>query len=49
MLCAVGWYVVTDVSGQPISPIFKCQAVQKEFLGLLDPGIYDQYVVQKHR
>jgi len=27
MLRSVDWWLVTDVSGQPIGPIFKAQAV----------------------
>jgi len=30
MLCRVHWQLVTDVSGQPIGPTFKGQAVQEE-------------------
>ena len=30
MLYGVCWYLVTDVSGQPIRPVFKGQAVQEE-------------------
>ena len=37
MLYGVGWYLVTDISGQPIAPIFNGQAVQEEFFRLLDP------------
>jgi hypothetical protein len=29
MLRGVGWRLVTDVSGQPIDPIFKGQAVRE--------------------
>jgi len=28
MLRSVDWLLVTDVSGKPVSPFFKCQAVQ---------------------
>jgi hypothetical protein len=28
ILCSVDWYLVTDVSGQIIGPIFKGQAVK---------------------
>jgi len=34
MLPSVVYYLVTDVSGQPIGPISKCQAVQKELLAV---------------
>jgi hypothetical protein len=34
ILRSVDWLLITDVSGHPIFPIFKCQAVQEE-LGLL--------------
>ena len=37
MLRSVDGQLVTDVSGQPIGPIFKGQAAQQEFLELLDP------------
>jgi hypothetical protein len=37
----------TDVSGLPIFPIFKGQAVKEE--GKLDYGILDRYVVPKRR
>jgi len=30
ILRGVGWLVVTDVSGQHVSSIFKCQAVREE-------------------
>jgi len=30
MLRSVDWYLVTDVSGQLIGPIFKGQAVREE-------------------
>ena len=30
MLRSVDWYLVTDVSRQPIGPIFKGQAVQED-------------------
>ena len=30
ILHSVDWYLVTDVSGQPINPIFKGQIVQEE-------------------
>jgi hypothetical protein len=33
MLRSVAWYLVTDVSGRPIGPIFKGQAVQEECRG----------------
>jgi len=36
MLPVVDLYLVADVSGQPIGRIFRGQAVQEEFLGLLD-------------
>ena len=29
--------VVTDVSGQPVGPLFKDQALKATVLGLLDP------------
>jgi len=29
MLSSVCWYLLTDVSGQPIGPIFKSQPVQE--------------------
>jgi hypothetical protein len=32
MLYSADWEVVTDVSGQPIVPIFRDQAVQEESL-----------------
>jgi len=32
MLRVVDWQLITDVSGHPIDPIFKGQAVQEEFL-----------------
>jgi len=32
MLQSVGWYLVNDVSGHPIGPIFKGQEVKEEFL-----------------
>jgi len=31
------WYLVTDVSGQPIGPTFKGQAVQEPSLDSLTP------------
>jgi hypothetical protein len=31
MFGSVDWWLVTKVSGQPVGPIFKGQAVQKEF------------------
>ena len=31
MLCSFDWYIVTDVSGQPISPTFEGQEVHAEF------------------
>jgi len=34
MLRNVDWLLFTDVSGQPVDPIFKCQAVKEEFLVL---------------
>jgi len=34
MLRSVVYYLVTNVSGQTIRPIFKCQAVQKELLAV---------------
>ena len=37
MLYGVHWYLVTDISGQPIAPIFNGQAVEAEFLRRLDP------------
>jgi len=30
ILCNVDWLLVNDVSGQPVGPIFKGQAVQDE-------------------
>jgi hypothetical protein len=30
--------VVTDVSGKPIDPIFKGQAVKEEFIAAIDKG-----------
>jgi hypothetical protein len=30
ILCSIDWRFVTDISGQPIGPIFKGQAVQEE-------------------
>jgi hypothetical protein len=36
MLRSVDWYLVIDVSGQPISLIFKGQAIQPILLGLFD-------------
>jgi hypothetical protein len=31
MLRSIDWYLVIDVSGQPILPIFNIQAAQEEF------------------
>jgi hypothetical protein len=39
MLRSVDWQLVTDVSGEPIGPIFNDQAVQMNCLALED-GIY---------
>jgi hypothetical protein len=32
MLRSVEWYICTDVSGQPIGPIFKGQEFKEEFV-----------------
>jgi len=39
--------VVTDFSEQPISPIFKSQAVKENLLGLGGPWRWDWYAVPK--
>jgi hypothetical protein len=36
MLRSVDWYLVTDVSEQPIGPIFEGQAVKEKCLTLED-------------
>jgi hypothetical protein len=35
MLRSVDWWLATDVSGQPIAPIFKDQTAEEEFLDCL--------------
>jgi len=40
MLCSVDWYLVTDVSGHPIGPVFKNQEVQEGFWEELDEYCY---------
>jgi len=41
MLHGIDWYLVTDVSGQPLSPIFKGQAIDTFFDCLtLEEGSY---------
>jgi hypothetical protein len=45
MLRSVDGQLVTDVSGQPIGPIFKGQAAQQEFLELFDPWRWDRQTV----
>jgi hypothetical protein len=42
MLRSPDWWLVKDVSGKPIGPIFKGQAVQEEFLdcSTLEDGAY---------
>jgi len=42
MLCRVDWQSVTDVSGQPIDPTFKGQAVQEELDCLTVEGETDR-------
>jgi hypothetical protein len=37
ILCSLGWKLVSHILGQPIGPIFKCQAVW--------PWMWDQYAV----
>jgi hypothetical protein len=37
MLRSVSWQLASDVSGQPVGPIFMGQAVQFHFVGLIDP------------
>ena len=44
MLRSADLYLSTDISGQPISPTFKGQTVQKDFFflfGLFDPYSWD--------
>jgi len=42
ILCSVKWWLVTDVSGQPIGSRYKVRTVKKEciILGLLTLGYY---------
>jgi len=46
MLRDVGWYLVTNVSAQRISPIFKDPAVQEEYRKHIDGWTYVYGAVQ---
>jgi hypothetical protein len=39
MLCGVGWRLVIDIWGQPISPIFKVQTLKMGLIGCPDMSV----------
>jgi len=49
ILLSLGWYLVSDVSVQPIGPILKGKKFPENLFGLLKPWRWDLPVVPKRR